>query len=458
MNPSCALVFCALLLLAVRAGYCQQLLWQFTNDFPTAQFYSSPSVGDDGTIYLGSSGDSNGGHGLFALAPSGAKKWFFTNDSPVTTSATIGTNGNIYFGTFSGSMFALHPNGTLAWEYQTGAEHVRGVALAEDGTIYCTVRRYRAEPRDRARLCAINPDGTKRWEFTVPGEAYGAPIINLDGTIHWPTYDKFYAVNPDGTKYWEFPSVEVEGAAIGADGTIYVTTYIGEGNSRVRSLCGFNPDGTLEWASPASGSRLLVGLDETIYGCGGQLEASDAQGFPLWQTISGNSGEGVVSSDGTIYVLSSDGTGSGKGLIMAFGMNGGLKWQLGLPTEVFLSPALLPDGTMYVGGGKRLYAVKVPCGMANSPWPMSGHDLKRTGRAGTGQPVCPCLSAIRLAGNRGFQLTMVGEIGTRYRIETSTNLIAWSPWTGFVASNLVTHLADPGATNLSYRFYRAVSP
>ena len=141
MNPSCAFLCCAFLLLVVRVGHCQQLLWQFTNDFAAAQFYSSPSVGDDGTIYLGSSGDSNGGHGLYALAPGGAKKWFFTNDSPVTTSATIGTNGNIYFGTFSGSMFALNPNGTLAWEYQTGAEHVRGVALADDGTIYCTVRR-----------------------------------------------------------------------------------------------------------------------------------------------------------------------------------------------------------------------------------------------------------------------------------------------------------------------------
>ena len=46
------------------------------------------------------------------------------------------------------------------------------------------------------------------------------------------------------------------------------------------------------------------------------------------------------------------------------------------------SPAIGPDGTVYVGSlGKKLYAIKTDSkGPAKSPWPMFGQNVKHTGR------------------------------------------------------------------------------
>ena len=47
--------------------------------------------------------------------------------------------------------------------------------------------------------------------------------------------------------------------------------------------------------------------------------------------------------------------------------------------EVF-SPAIGPDGTVYVGSNK-LYAIKTDSkGPAKSPWPMRGQNAQQTGR------------------------------------------------------------------------------
>lgn len=447
MNHICVAAYCALSLFA-PFSYSQQIQWQFSGDIPNSRFATSMAVGDDGTIYLGSVGVGTTGHGLYAVTATGTKRWFFATDTMVTAAPSIGTNSNVYFGTFGGSLFALNPNGTSSWEYPTGAEHVRGIALASDGTVYCTVRRYTVGTKYRAKLCAINPDGSRRWEFNVPGEAYGSPTINFDGTIYWPAYDKFYAVNPDGTLYWSYPVSEGV-CVIGADGSLYLT---GRGTNSMSVVIALNPDGLAEWTVPSGSSGLAVGLNGMVYDFEGSA-AFSSSGIQLWRIGIPSAGGGVVSADGTAYIPSVS-----DGRLSAVTMNGGIKWQVVLPAGIPYSPALTPSGTLYVCGPTRLYAVKVPCGLANSPWPMDGHDLKRTGRAGAGSPVCPCLSSIRLAANRGFQFTMVGEIGVNYRIEASTDLNSWEPTASFLASNLVTHFTDPGATNLPFRFYRAVSP
>lgn len=447
MKLGCSTLGLGLFLLAELMTSGQQILWQFTNDVPQSYFSGSPAVGDDGTIYIGTANESSSGNKLYAITPDGTQRWQFVSGSRITTTPVVGANGTIYCGSATGTVFAITSDGSLAWQYNTGARDVRHVALSDDGTIYVAAPYYPVgSPFTKSKLYALSEDGVKRWEFsdsaTTPDRQ---PVINFDGTVYFSTTTKFYALNPDGTVYWSLP-IQSGTAAIGADGTIYVggTDDIPNSIGLLRAL---NQDGTADWSFPAGSTKELIGADGTIYF---SQYALSPQG-EVKQESRTSFDSGVVAADGTLYARNS-------GNLAAIGSNGGIKWQVSFPSGLTGSPALMPDGTLYISDPTRLYAVKVLCGLANSPWPMDGHDLKRTGQARLGSQVRPCLSPIRLASGRGFQFTMIGEIGVSYRIEASADLATWAMWTNFVCTNSVTHFTDAGATNQDRRFYRAVSP
>jgi hypothetical protein len=105
--------------------------WAFDYGDPNIQ--SSPAIGPDGTIYLGSP-DGN----LYALNPDGAEKWAFYTGSTIQSSAAIGADGTIYiFGT-DGNLYAVKPDGTQKWAFVTrsGFGGASSPAIGADGTIY----------------------------------------------------------------------------------------------------------------------------------------------------------------------------------------------------------------------------------------------------------------------------------------------------------------------------------
>ena len=57
-------------------------------------------------------------------------------------------------------------------------------------------------------------------------------------------------------------------------------------------------------------------------------------------------------------------------------------WEFETGNDVFSSPAIGSDGTVYVGSwDKKLYAIKTDSkGPAKSPWPMRGQNARHTGR------------------------------------------------------------------------------
>jgi outer membrane protein assembly factor BamB len=70
-----------------------QLKWTFGPTFQTnaAQpVFSSPSIGVDGTIYIGIN------DALYALNPDGSEKWAFETGLTVTSSPAIAADGTIY--------------------------------------------------------------------------------------------------------------------------------------------------------------------------------------------------------------------------------------------------------------------------------------------------------------------------------------------------------------------------
>jgi hypothetical protein len=55
----------------------------------------------------------------------------------------------------------------------------------------------------------------------------------------------------------------------------------------------------------------------------------------------------------------------------------------------------------------------------------------------------------------GMQVTLQGVAGRTYSIETSTDLVHWTPWTNQLNSTGTITITDTAATNYPMRFYRA---
>jgi hypothetical protein len=182
--------------------------WSFTTG---SAIHSSPAIGADGTIYVGSDDDK-----LYAINPNGTQKWSFTTGAGIFPSPAIGADGTIYVGSYDDKLYAINPNGTQKWSLTTGDSVESSPAIGADGTIYVG--------SDDDKLYAINPNGTQKWSFTTGDCVDSCPAVGADGTIYVGSDDsKLYAINPSGTQKWSFTAGgEVfSSPAIGADGTIY---------------------------------------------------------------------------------------------------------------------------------------------------------------------------------------------------------------------------------------------
>jgi outer membrane protein assembly factor BamB len=99
----------------------------------------------------------------------------------------------------------------------------------------------------------------------------------------------------------------------------------------------------------------------------------------LWEFETGSyvSSSPAIGPDGTVYVGSRD-----KKLYAINGKSGVKLWEFKTGEAVDSSPAIGSDGTVYVGSGdKKLYAIKTESlGLAKSPWPMRGQNALHTGQ------------------------------------------------------------------------------
>jgi len=302
---------------------------------------SSPSIGTDGTIYVGSR-DKN----LYAINPDGSQKWAFRTGDWGASSPSIGTDGTIYVGSRDGYLYAINPDGSKKWAFKTGGDVDSSPAIGSDGTIY-------VGSWDK-NLYAINPDGSQKWAFKT-GKRVSSPAIGSDGTIYVGSYDKnLYAINPNGSKKWAFKTGDgVDSSpAIGSDGTIYV-------GSSDFYLYAINPDGSQKWAFKTVyivNSSPAIGTDGTIYvgSWDKNLYAINPDGSKKWAFKTGNWVESspAIGSDGTIYV------GSRNKELYAINPDGSKKWAFRTGDRVESSPAIGNDGTIYVGSWDGyLYAI-----------------------------------------------------------------------------------------------------
>jgi len=277
----------------------------------------------------------------------GIEKWRFKSDRHIEGGIIIGEDSTLYFGDFTGYLYALYPNGSMKWEYKTGGMITSAPAIAEDGTIY-------VGSWDDYLYAFYSNNGTRKWIFyTSDAIIDSAPTIARDGTIYVGTMwslgngGKLHAVNSDGTEKWRFQTGDAVSSspALGDDGTIFFGSY----DTYVYAL---NPNGTLKW-SYKTGDQVRgspsISDDGTIYigSFDGYLYALNPNGTLKWKCGVGHYGTETnpsIGSDGTIYV-------GGQALYAVY-PNGTMKWSFNLGPERYIdwsSPAISADGTIYVG-------------------------------------------------------------------------------------------------------------
>ena len=408
--------------------------------------YSTPVIGSDGTIYIGTVDWR-----FYAFNPDGTAKWIY-NDAgayvtggPIYGSAAIGSDGTIYFGTMSGEtkLYALNSDGTLKWGSPTIGGITGSPAIGSDGTVYA----------GSDQIYAFNPvDGTIKWSYPA-GVSYACPAIGADGTIYVGSSDaNVYALNPDGTLKWNFTTGgEIQGSpAIGADGTIYIGNY---GDNNVYAL---NPDGTLKWNFDAGGSiqgSPAIGSDGTIYiGTYGnnKVYALNPDGTQKWVYSLTNKvcGSLVIGADGTIYFVNK------SRYLYALNPDGTLKFQSArLPTgsSPLGTPAIGPDGTVYFGTSDtyaKFYAFPgVVTGTADTTTGTAPLDVQFTGTSpltvtswhwdfgdGTTSTEQNPAHTYSSAGTYTVNLTVTHADGANYLRQTEYIKAYAPPTAGFTAS------------------------
>jgi outer membrane protein assembly factor BamB len=360
--------------------------WSFLT---TGVLYSSPAIGPDGTIYVGSEGAIASQSRLYAINPNGSLKWQFAGATDwIDSSPTVTANGTIYVGSWDGTLYAINAaTGTRKWSYQAGGYIASSPAVATDGTIYFG-------SGDRS-FYALNANGVKQWSYPVADWVDTSPAIGADGTIYFGSWDdNVYALTPSGTLRWQYTTGDsvLSSPAIGASGVV----YIGSDDKKIHALNGAT--GTKLWeyltAGAISASPALA-ADGTVY-----VGSSDGYFYAIngttgalhWRYYVGSEiySSAAVRTDGTIVFGASD------GYLYALTANGALQWRLLTGDYVDSSPVIAADGVIYVGStDKRLYAVygnSAPIASTSS-WPMFRFNPSHQGKTISANAAAPTIIA-----------------------------------------------------------------
>lgn len=174
---------------------------------------SSPAIADPSLVVVGSSD----GHVLGIAAADGTVRWSFATAGPVEGSPAVG-DGVVAVGTTEGTVHLLNLDGTPRWSLAVGGA-VRGTPAIAGNVV--------AVGSDDRKLHAIDLAQGKELFAHVTQGTVASPLIDVQGYVYAGSTDgRVYVITPGGSLFF---AVNVRGAvtsppALGADGTLYVTT------------------------------------------------------------------------------------------------------------------------------------------------------------------------------------------------------------------------------------------
>jgi len=436
--------------------------------------YDGVIQGRDGALYgTAVSGATNGGFGgIYKLNPDGSGFKVILEFAPPESPATNpfdaqgtllqGFDGTLYGLTPSGganeygTIFKLDTNGgnfLVIYNFSTNLFESQDLAVGgmwisyspllqgADGGLYVTA--HNGGSNNAGAIFRLNSDGSG---FTIL-HSFGAfasdgqyPVAALtqgaDGVLYGVTeeggsnfWGTAFELNTNGSGYAVLhhfggdsdgvvPSARIIQAR---DGALYGTTRLAGSNATDRSalkgvVFRLNTDGsgyTVLHHFTNSGNIFYGNYSELFQGGDGALY--------------GKSMSGGSTSGGNVFRLNPDGTGYAE--IATF------------PSAGWYGP--VPSLGVIQGSDGAWYGTTYNLG--------SG-----TGTVFRLALAAPRFSGIHVLPDHGVQLSLAGTSGCTYRIDVSTDLLNWSPFT--TLSNLagITQFSDLGAGAFAQRYYRAV--
>lgn len=206
------------------------------------------------------------------------------------------------------------------------------------------------------------------WRYGTGRPIFGSPAVDAEGSVYVGSLDgNLYRLSRDGALRWKrflngrvfsSPAISEPGVAVGSDGdTLFMLDPRTGGKRWTFSLgpCdkgpGFGPDQVRCNAD----SSVAVGSDGTLYFGGDALYALRSDGRLKWRFDWGGHAlsSPAVAPDGTVYV------GADGGSVYAVTADGKRRWQAKAPYDFDSTPAVAPDGTVVIGcDDGRLYALQ----------------------------------------------------------------------------------------------------
>jgi outer membrane protein assembly factor BamB len=297
--------------------------------------FSTPVVGPDGTVYVGSADRV-----LHALGRDGRLRWQYRTAGLIDAAGVLGPGRTLTFGSGDELLRRLRtargltPAERRVWAFRPTLPAAPGQLvrwwegnpqLGPDGTTYVG--------NTGGGAYAIDARGRQRWAVQRGNAVWTTPAVGPDGTTYWGSLDlAAFAVGPDGRERWSTGTggYVVSSPALSADGrTVHVASF----------------DGRLYALDAATGvTRWSFRTGDHVYSSPALQE--DARGRLQ--------GVVIASTDGAVYALDAGGR---------------ERWRFDTGEPVRSSPVLgrAPSGgggrIVYVGGGDgRLYALDARTG------------------------------------------------------------------------------------------------
>ncbi|MGD9972971.1 MAG: PQQ-binding-like beta-propeller repeat protein, partial [Desulfatirhabdiaceae bacterium] len=183
------------------------LKWEL---FEEHALWWQPVVNSTGKIITGYYDHDENSELMVSLDPDTGKVIWKKSVSIVANAIAIGNLNQIYVVSTDGGLYAFDENGSDLWVNTDVSFSTKGLAIADDGTIYADGR-------------ALTSSGTVKWT----GDWWGIPAIGKDGVVYVSGRDGLNALNPDGSLAWKYTGIGNSNPIIGNNGILYAGSSSG---------------------------------------------------------------------------------------------------------------------------------------------------------------------------------------------------------------------------------------
>ncbi|MBM3845148.1 MAG: hypothetical protein FJ405_02520 [Verrucomicrobia bacterium] len=455
-------------------------LWD--SEMPYVKSFTSPAVGPDGTIYIGTRASTSPPleGTVRAFNRDGTPKWTHTRGyyfgylKSFDSSPAVGSDGTIYIGCDDGYLYAIWPGGTLRWSTQlvpNGAAIKSSPAIGSDGTIYIGAD----ATAGGSGFHAVNgATGAILWS-KLPGERVScSAIIDAVGNIYVGSSAlKVYSWTSTGAARagtsWPVTTIgEVDTSlAIGNDGRVVAGTTLGRVYAWSQNGASL-PNWGYQLTPARISAPVIDGLNNVYVGSANGLAFSlhpappptTPPTIPLhfnwWKNLGGGIQGAPLLLNGEKALFVST---SGK-LSVLNALSGDLVWENLTSGAIHVSPNISHDARVYITTeAGKVHAIPVGARVlmnpdsTKCPWPMFGRQRSRTGNerqwtqeawvahpipTGTWFDFCVCsggyagtMSACHTLGGKGLSSALTA------RVEHSSDLSHW------LATRVKEYTPDP---------------